>query len=182
MSISTLMDAAYQRRADVEPVNRGLGTSAEIAQATGEKPETQSTATTALKNIMAYIPAEILTTYVAVIAVIHPTTGGVTAESALADWIAFVVFLVLTPIVSWLIYAAKCLNASKSLPAAVAQWPIWEMSAATIAYLIWAITLPETPFGTFSWYSSGLAAILLLIVSLILGLLAPLFTRRPLVS
>jgi len=176
-----MMDAAYQRRQDVPPVNRGLQTVGETAQATGEKPETQSPATAALESIMTYIPGEILTTYVAVVAVIHPTIGGQTQGSIVVDWVMFFV-LILTPIVSWLIYAAKCMNAGKPMPAAVAQWPVWEMSAATIAYVIWAATLPATPFGEFSWYTSGLAAIILLIVSMVLGLIAPLFTRRPLAS
>jgi hypothetical protein len=182
VSISSMMDVAYQRRADVPPLNRGLTTLSETAQATGERPETQSTATTALKNMMTYIPGEILTTYVAVVAVIHPTTAGVTAEAPIADWVVFIVFLVLTPVVSWLLYAAKCVSGGKPLPSSPAEWPLWEMSAATVAFLVWAATLPETPLGAFPWYTSGLAAIILLIVSMILGLIAPLFTQRPLPS
>ncbi len=182
MSVSSMMDVAYQQRQEVQPTGRGPRTLGETAQVTGENSETQSPVTAALESIMTYIPSEILVTYVAVVAVIHPTVAGETTNSAAADWIVFLVFLILSPVVSWLIYAAKCVNAGKALPGAVAQWPLWEMSAATIAYVIWAATLPETPFGGFSWYSPGLAAIVLLITSMLLGLIAPLIVRKPLPS
>jgi hypothetical protein len=180
VSISSMMDVAYRRRVDVQLGDRSLQTLDEAARAAGERPETQNPVTAALENIMTYIPGEILVTYVAVVAVIHPTAGGEAPESVVADWVAFLAFFILTPAVAWLIYAVKCLNAGKPLPTPMIQWPVWEMSAATIAYVVWAVTLPENPFSEFSWYSSGLAAIVLLIVSMLLGLMAPLFTRRPL--
>ncbi|QIN83743.1 hypothetical protein GBA63_14700 [Rubrobacter tropicus] len=176
MSISSMMDVAYQRRQDVEPRGRGISS---LGEATGENPETKSPVTTALEAIVTYIPTEIVATYVAVVAVIHPTIAGTTTEAPVADWIVFLAFLVLTPITAWLVYAAKCLNAGKQLPTGAAL-PLWEMSAATVAFVVWAATLPETPLGGFPWYTSGLAAILLLIVSMVLGLIAPLFTQRPL--
>jgi hypothetical protein len=59
-----------------------------------------------------------------------------------------------------------------------ATWPVWEMSAATIAYIAWAFALPNTPFAQFSdWYSPGLAGFLVLVISWGLGALAPLMQR-----
>ena len=127
---------------------------------------------------MTYIPAEVLTTYVAVVAVLYPVTDDATAGTPTAAWVAFFVFLVLTPIVSWVIYAVKVANAKKPLPISIAKWPMWEMIAATIAYAIWAVALPNNPFSGLPWYSSGLAGIILLIRSHAARSGGALFTRN----
>jgi hypothetical protein len=185
VSISSMMDAAYQRRSGVQtatvPADRGPETLAEIGQSTGESQATQSPLTSALESIMAYIPSEVVTTYVAVVAVLYPATDGAPAvASAVTGWVPFGVFLVLTPIVSWLIYAAKVANASEPLPIPVAKWPKWEMTVATVAFAIWAAALPNSPFNEFTWYSAGVAGIILLISSMMIGLMAPIFTRNKL--
>ena len=55
---------------------------------------------------------------------------------------------------------------------------MWEMFAATLAYVAWTFALPNTPFAQFTnWYSSGLASFLVLIVSSGLGIVAPLMQR-----
>ncbi len=46
----------------------------------------------------------------------------------------FVVFLVLTLIVVWLVYAGKVVSANEPMPLPPRRWPKWEMFAATVAY------------------------------------------------
>jgi hypothetical protein len=92
-----------------------------------------------------------------------------------ADWVAFWSFLVATPIVVWLVYGAKVKAANNPLPLAFGTWPIWEMLAATVAYCAWAFALPNSPFGEYSWYSSALSAVAVLVASTCLGLLGPFF-------
>ncbi|MGB9110661.1 MAG: hypothetical protein WCC39_18390 [Telluria sp.] len=41
----------------------------------------------------------------------------------------------------------------------------------------WAFALPLSPFAQFDWYSSAIASIAGLVVSTLLGLMAPLFQR-----
>src|SRR5215203_4035698 len=176
MSISSMMDVAWERHVR----ERGPRSQREIAQATGEKPEAQSAITSALETIMTYIPGEIVTTYVAVVAVLPPVTDGVSTGASVTAWVVFFVFLALTPIVSWLIYAAKAVNANEPPPWAIANWPKWEMTAATVAYVIWAAALPDNPFNGFAWYSAGVAGIILLVCSMMLGLIAPIFTQTSL--
>jgi hypothetical protein len=72
----------------------------------------------------------------------------------------------------------KIKAAGKAIPASPIKWPLWEMTAATIAYVAWTFALPSTPFAQMYWYSPGLAAFLILVVSAGLGILAPLMQRK----
>lgn len=197
MSINSLTNAALARRTDEPPVGgvpKGLGG---IAKASAVSPATASAESasgvdTALNVLIGYIPTEVLTLYVAVLAAIQPastseSSTGSTAEVAAGvttdmmkitpgEWSAFYFFLVLTPVVVWLVFAAKLKAEQKQLPIHFATWPVWEMFAATLAYCAWAFALPS-PFADSGLYPPGLAAIGVLVVSTMLGLLAPLFQR-----
>lgn len=183
MSINALANAAAARRPDFFPVDKTPETLQQIAQAAatspGDKPRTTSgpesrgTSTqidTALHVLFGYIPTEVLTLYVAVLAAVQ-RPNKVTS----ADWIAFWTFLLATPIVVWLVYGAKVKAANKALPLSFGAWPVWEMLAATVAYCAWAFALPNTPFSAYSWYSSALSGVAVLVASTCLGLLAPYF-------
>src|SRR5216684_1050797 len=183
MSINALANAAAARRPDFFPLNetpKGLAGIAKAAatppaaelQAPGEAAlqESSTQIDTALHVLFGYIPTEVLTLYVAVLAAVQRPN-----EVTSADWIAFWSFLVATPIVIWLVYGAKVKAANKTLPLAVGAWPLWEMLAATVAYCAWAFALPNTPFSEFSWYSSGLSGVAVLVASTCLGLLGPFF-------
>lgn len=191
MSVSSLTNVAVARRTD----NLGKApdgtprTPAEAAQATADDPATQSPATSALKAIATYIPTEIITLYVAALAALSGSnpdapaappdvaqTGGSVAASA--DLVTFWVFVALTPLIVWLVYAAKVRNAGKGLPANPASWPWWEMISATVAFAVWAYAMPNSVFTRFAWYTAALGAVVVLVVSTLLGLIAPLVQRR----
>lgn len=179
MSISSMANVAYVRRADVHvpqvaPANAAPQTLGQLELATAGTAESQSAVTTALKVIVTYIPTEVLTLYVAVLAAIQDPNR----KSHNALWAAFYFFLIATPLVVWLVYAAKVRAASKPLPLAPKTWPVWEMFAAMVAYAAWAFALPDSPFKYYGdWYSPALAGVIVLIISTLLGLLAPLFQR-----
>jgi len=124
--------------------------------------------------LFGYIPTEVLTLYVAVLAAIRQSQAVTTT-----DWVAFLSFLVATPVVVWLVYGAKVKALKKDLPLHFRYWPVWEMFAATVAFAAWAFALPQSPFTVYDWYSSSLSGLAMLIVSTLLGLLAP-FLQRPL--
>jgi len=183
MSINALANAAAARRLDFFPLNETPKGLAGIAQAAATPPaaepptpggaapqESSTQIDTALHVLFGYIPTEVLTLYVAVLAAVQRPN-----EVTSADWIAFWSFLVATPIVVWLVYGAKVKAANKTLPLAVGAWQLWEMLAATVAYCAWAFALPNTPFSEFSWYSSGLSGVAVLVASTCLGLLGPFF-------
>lgn len=191
MSVSSLTNVAIARRTD----ELGMGvdgkpaTAAETAQATGDDPATQSAATAALKSIATYIPTEIITLYVAALAALagsnpdmpaKPTdisqTGGSIASST--DLVAFGVFLILTPVFVWLVYAAKVRNAGKDLPSKLTSWPWWEMMSSTVAFGAWAYAMPNSVFTRFDWYTAAIGTLVVLLVSTLLGLIAPVVQKR----
>ncbi len=187
MSINSLTNAACARRTDFHPHGQTPQGLAQIAQAAYTTPDAaaQPTAADAASTtapggvgvafnvLFGYIPTEVVTIYVAFLAGIN-TTDAVTP----GDWRAFWGFLSATPLVVWLIYAAKVKTAGKPLPVKFRVWPLWEMCAGTVAYAAWAFALPNTPFSSVAWYSAGLAGVLVLVVSTALGLLAPLFQNK----
>jgi hypothetical protein len=184
MSINSLTNAAAGRRPDTLPkddVPKDFGDIAAAANSppTNTQPAAGSTLAdkknsveTTLNVLFGYIPTEVITLYVTVISTIE--TGD---KATLAEWIAFVAFVVSTPMVVWLVYAAKLKAAGKQLPLSFGALPVWEMLAATIAFVAWSFALPRSPFGAFDWYSPELSGVIVLIVSTFLGLLAPFFQR-----
>jgi hypothetical protein len=134
-----------------------------------------SAALAALRSIVDYIPTEIVTIYVAVGAAL--SDGG--TPSRTGQWVAFWVFLGVTPLALGALFAARLRAAGSSPPLDPMRWPWPELTVATVAYVLWAFTLPGTPFADFSWYKPGLGAAVLLVGTLVLGLGAPLFTRTP---
>jgi hypothetical protein len=176
MSISSMTNVAFARRADVPPVDEAPKTDAEIVAATAGTAESRSVSSQ-MQVIVTYIPTEVLTLYVAVLAAIP----NLRRDSFQPGWIAFGAFAACTPVVVWLSYAAKVRAANKALPLSPSKWPLWEMSAATLAYAAWAFALPNSPFQYFSgsWYSSAIAGVVILTTSTFLGLIAPI-VQRPL--
>jgi len=172
MSISSMTNVAFARRRDVAPENKAPSSVEEIAAAKGDPAGAATGSTAALSAIAAYIPTEVLTVYVAVVAALEPPNGQTGGASA--GWFSFLLFLIATPVVVWLVYAGKVRKAGKRLPTTIKRWPRWEMFAATAAFVAWAFALPQTPFTTLAWYSSAIAAVLVLVVTSALGLVAPL--------
>jgi hypothetical protein len=193
MSISAMTNVAFARRVDVPPLGNAPANVGEADQAAGGTPDSRSPMTSTISAITRYIPTEVLTLYVAALGAVHPsqnpqpTPEELTAslKATPAEWIAFGFFLLATPLVVWLLYAAKVLNSNsgiaatdkkKLLPLAPWKWPVWEMVAATIGYAAWAFALPNSPFRDFTaagFYSQALAGVIVLVVSTILGLIAP---------
>ena len=124
----------------------------------------------ALTLIVSYIPTEVVTTYVAVVAAVQDKT----TPSRNGQWLALCIFLALCPLACWVLYAGKLQAQHLSLPLRPKAWPWWEIFTSTVAFLVWAYTLPSTPFSTFSWYKPALGTASLLLVSLVFGLVSPL--------
>lgn len=175
MSINSTTNAAIGRRPDFEPMGATPHSYEELARASGAMDASQTaptnSVTTALSVLTTYIPTEVLTMYVAVLAALQDPSN----KTMASQWVTFWAFLVATPIVVWLIYSAKVKSAGKELPLSPTKWPLWEMAAAMLAYTAWAIALPNTPFAQLPWYSAPLSGIVVLLASTVLGLLAPIF-------
>jgi hypothetical protein len=160
MSISSMTNVAVHRLS-----GKTLPEFRHIQAAAETEPSPQTDATAALKAVASYIPSEVLTVYVAALATLQGSTS------------VFWWFFGATPVVVWLVYAGKLASAGKPLPVWPGAWPWWEMFAATIAFVAWGLALPDSPFKSATWYSSAIAGLGVVTVSVALGLLAPVFTR-----
>jgi hypothetical protein len=190
MSINAMTNAAVARRPDFEPAGPPPKTLADIARAAGTEPTATPTAgqqpasaagtlDTALQTVTTFIPTEVLALYVSAVAALGSLHTAEHKDVGL--WISFYTFLVATPLLVWVAFATKLKASNKPIPTAPKRWPVWEMVAATLAFAAWAFALPNTPFSQFTWYSSGIAGFLILIVSGGLGAVAPLM-QRPLTA
>jgi len=180
MSINAMANAAVARRPDYEPYDRTPQNAQEMAVAVSRDQESGNSVGTTLKTLTTYLPTETLTLYVALIAALQPPANAdatVLAMSKTGHWIAFGIFLLFTPLAVWLTFAAKLASDKKRLPLHPRHWPKWEMLAGTLAFVAWAIGLPDSPFAQFPWYSSAVAGFIVLITSTLLGMLAGLFQR-----
>jgi hypothetical protein len=150
MSISTLV----ARKASRE---RGL------LLTSGNDP--QKTMSDALALVAGYVPTEILTLYTMVLGIV--TASG----THLPLWV-FLAFLAFTPPVVWLVYAVREREEGRTrLPWRPSEWPLWEMCAALIAFVVWSAVMPRGALEVYPWYRADLAAIALLMVSLFLPLI-----------
>src|SRR5580698_4346417 len=133
MSINSLTNSAAARRADFAPLNGLPSNYSEIAlaavgmpatDAVGASPGKSTTApnsvNTALQVLFGYIPTEVLTLYVAVVAAIHPSLtpsadGKVQQAAPITnvDWATLYIFLVATPVILLIVYATKLKAAEK---------------------------------------------------------------------
>jgi hypothetical protein len=172
-----MTDVALLSRNDFGTPGSAPKTYRQIAGATQGREEPDTAINTALRTLTTYIPTEVLTLYVAVVAALGSGTAATTPNHD-AVWVTFWAFVVATPIAVLLVFLAKVKAGKKAIPLNPVKWPLWEMIAATIAYVAWAFALPGSPFGEFTvWYSPAVAGIAVLVTSTVLGLFAPLFAR-----
>lgn len=194
MSINAMTNAAVARREDFHPAGGPPQGLAGIALAAGTPPAPivpappgsnpppppppANGANTALQTLTTYIPTEILTLYVAAIAALATLPADKDGHQD-GRWAPFYAFLVATPLLVWIAFATKLKSAGKPIPLSPRLWPVWEMCAATAAFVAWVFALPNTPFAQFKEvYSAGFAGFMVLVVSSGLGMIAPLMQRR----
>ncbi|HEX8141034.1 MAG TPA: hypothetical protein VF553_00455 [Pyrinomonadaceae bacterium] len=147
MSINSLTDAELRQSPDYRALRNALPARAVQARAEG-KPGTADTeaegeknVSNALSQLVKYIPTETITLYVAAIsAATALKTIGITELGIY--WF----FAVLTPLLVVLIYLGKRKAAGLPVIPPLADWPWWKTIAATIAYLVWALAVPNNPY------------------------------------
>lgn len=176
MSVISMANAALGRRSDYPPENQVPTSLKEISKAVSVgKPDNK--VTTAMNVIVTYIPTEVLTLYVAILAAVYDPKANY-QQLPLGVTVAFYAFLIATPITVWVAFAVKLKNDGKPLPVSYSELPVWEMCAGAIAYTAWAFALPTNPFMKSGWYNSSVAGVAVIVVATTLGLVSPLFQRR----
>jgi hypothetical protein len=126
--------------------------------------------TNAISLLTKYIPTEIITLYVAAVSVapaIRAATGFV--DIVMVYWI----YTALTPITFLIIYLGKLKVLNRPLPPPM-HWPWWRMLAAMVAFMVWALAIPNNPYvqGEVGGVVAGFGA---LFISTFLTLLEPFF-------
>jgi hypothetical protein len=135
-------------------------------------PKPAGVSPTVLGQIMRWIPTETITLYVAYLALLNPVVakaGKKVCEAGGFDdrWAGVVVFAALTPVVVLLVYIAKVRGTKQPF-----RWPVWEMAAATLAFLAWAFALPDTPLLSVCGYKVEIGAFIVLVTTIAIGLVA----------
>lgn len=167
MSVNSMAELAAAANRDRRPRLRS-------ASPVERRPESIPTADDAepapspVKTIVAYIPGEIVAAYVAAVAAIATTDsrpGG-------GQWLLMWIVLSLTPATVWTTYAAKVRAENRQLPLKPALWPWVEMMLASFAFMLWAFSLPNSPFVGFDWYKPALGSVVLPLGTLSIGMIA----------
>jgi len=176
MSISSMTNVAFSRRVDVETPEPVPTSNSSIVAAAGGTIQTQQGVGGALQVIMTYLPTEIVALYTSVSTAIDREGSASTAFSA--HWLAFYICLLMTPATVWLMYAGRVRLADRPLPLSWRRWPIWEMTASTLAFAAWAYSMPGSPFKDLDcFYSQGVAAVVLPTTATFIALLAPILQK-----
>ncbi len=126
--------------------------------------EGQAAISDAISIVVSYIPTEVVTLYVVVL-------GILTESNKTAGMPVLIAFLAATPLMVWLVYAVRERESGRPIPWKPSEWPLWEMGAALVSFTVWSAALPRGALESCSWYEPDLAAVSLLVVSLLLPLI-----------
>jgi len=128
-------------------------------------------ASNALGALARYIPAEIVTLYVASLSAMPAITA---TFAAVTEVRLYWFFVALTPVLLLLVLAGKRRGEGFSAFPSLRDWPWWKLVASTVAFLVWALAIPATPYLAGS-QGKVVAAFGALLVSTFLTLLEPIF-------
>jgi hypothetical protein len=130
----------------------------------------------ALSALVEYIPAEIIVLYLATLSALPVIKEAIWDKiDALGLYLGFAL---LTPVLFFLIYVGKRRAAGFSWKTEWKKYPWWLTVAATLAFLAWALAVPESPFLD-SESGRALSGLVALIASVFLGVLGRVFGPKP---
>ena len=186
MSLSSLADeevANAQRRISVTDYGAGivaprpLTTTALPTLNLRDRTASRGTAAaaTVLDALSRYVPTEIVTLYLTALSAMPALTA---TFPHVNDVRVYWSFAILTPILLLLVLAGKRRREGLSPFPGWSDLPWWKLAASTIAFIVWALAVPNTPYLS---TQSGkiVAAFGALLVSTLLTLLEPIFERAP---
>lgn len=125
-----------------------------VARATGD-----NGAKDYLERLAKYIPAEMLAAYLTLLPIVASTTDGQPTMRLALQLVVFIAFVALTPL--YLRFMA-----TKGQPKRL------HMIVGTGAFVVWAY-YQGALFATLGWYHAGLAAVVLVIYTLVSAVLVP---------
>lgn len=168
MSLNTLTDRHVASRLRAAPAPLQAPSTTGQAAAAPAKNALSS----ALDALTTFIPTEVITLYVAVLA-----ANTAAPTPVIAPLTVYVIFVCATPVLLLLLFLGKWVQ-QQSPPAALpppGQWPWWKMAAAAIAFSVWALAVPGNPLV--SGGGATVAGILALAVPMLLTVVTPIIER-----
>lgn len=148
------------------------------------KPPSRDDVLTALTK---YIPTETITLYIAAVA----TQGAITSvlnevlkpeNEILLPVVSKALYyscIALTPILFLILFFRKRRIAGEKGQVSFDKWPWWKMFAATIAFTVWALAVPENGVWPDGETFKAVAAFGAFLVSMFLNILTPFFEPKP---
>ena len=135
--------------------------------------KTEPKSSAAFEALARYVPTEIVTLYIAAASAMEALKQ---ALPAVNETNTYWFFVMITPIVFLIVFAGKRVANDQSAWPGIRGVPYWKLFAATIAFAVWALAVPTTPY--FQGVAGGaIAAFFATFVSVLLSLLTPLFEK-----
>ena len=176
MSINSLTDSELRNSPDFRQAAMGVAGAMppeRLASAVSREAIKENSVTNALSMLVKYIPTESITLYVAALSAAPALKSFSPRINELA---IYWFFGILTPVLVVLIYLGKRRVANLPLIPPRSAWPWWKSIAATIAFLVWALAVPNNPYIQ-GESQSALAGFFAIFISTLLSILEPIFER-----
>jgi hypothetical protein len=161
MSIATMMALNIQNQLPAvatAPVGAGGGTTKGLPS--GGTP--QEALDSAMEKITAFIPSEVIGSYVAVLGIVAP-------QSDRGKWAIFGIGVLLIPLFMWLGYLTKKKQLAGSSPTTSLSKVKTNAAIlfvfALLAFVVWAAALPGTPFLSISQHATAIGGACVIVVT-----------------
>jgi hypothetical protein len=187
LSITSMVDAKLVRETDtVAPrdpngLEKKLGLTALVKRnrtTPEEGPRPVGVPSNVVDQLVRWIPTETLTLYIAYIAVATLPTPPEGQELHQADffwqWLGVAAGAIITAVVVVLLAVGK-VRATKE----PYRWPTFEMVAGAIAFVAFALALPDTPLLDFEGYKTEVGALIVTSVTVLIALVAYALGKQP---
>lgn len=133
-------------------------------------PQPVGVSTSVVNQLSLWIPTETITVYVALLALLAPTTA---STSFTSRWILFGALTAVTPVVIILLMMAK------TKPGGAFSWPFFEMAVAPVAFAAWAFALPDTPLKSIGSYDTKWNTAIIIVATAAITLVANALHKSP---
>ena len=118
-----------------------------------------------VNQLVAFIPTEIITLWVALIAVLNDPKAPTGKKLCHADWSTHWYCAIGFAVLASLLVLGLAYRKFKDTEGIDFKWPVFQMLAAPIAFMAWAISLPEGPLRSACWYSEEAGAFIVTVAT-----------------
>src|SRR4051812_17448091 len=108
--------------------------------------------TNIVNQLVAFIPTEIITLWVALLAVLVDPKPPKGKKICQADWGPHWILAAVFAGLAVLLTLGLAYRKFKDTPGIDFKLPVFQLVAAPVAFLAWAVSLPETPLNSACWY------------------------------